>query len=214
MSRALIRENQLTADERAARDGAVPPKLSARAKVASSGPVLEGEGWQVEISVHPLRTRLEAFHTSGAVVMITADSRRRTKSGSARGYFLPAPGVGAWRRLRVGDLPHFARHLSLPPGAPEHLASGSKCRCGKVKYPTAARAAAALDEVSALRAAEAGPRPPETRYYRCEADDRVWHLTSKPTGYTRSVPLADAFGRCEGAPGPGRHPDVVIGPSG
>ncbi|MEU2549603.1 hypothetical protein ABZ618_29945 [Streptomyces roseolus] len=60
-------------------------------------------------------------------------------------------------------------------------------------HPTEARAAAALKDVAADRAAHKNERRAEARYYRCEADDRVWHLTSKTTGYTRPVPLAGAF---------------------
>ncbi|MFD4392641.1 hypothetical protein [Streptomyces sp. NPDC058495] len=157
--------------------------------------MLEEAGWRVETDVHTVRARLEAFHPSGAVVMITSDVRSSVH-GKIRAYFLRPPGTGWWRRLRTRDVEHFAQHVSLPPGAPDQPLVGgrsSKCRCGKMQYPTAARAAAALEDVAVVRSAEEEGRPPETRYYRCEADDRVWHLTSKATGYTRTTPLADAF---------------------
>ncbi|MDX2296631.1 MULTISPECIES: hypothetical protein [Streptomyces] len=195
-SRALIREQQLTRAERAARDSVTPPRNRGEApgeRIAPFGPVLAEAGWKVETTVHPLRARLEAFHSSGAVVMITSDVRS-SKRGGVRAYFLRRPGVGWWRRLRTADLPYFAEHADLPPSAPEQpLVGTSKCRCGKVQHPTAARAAAALEDITTVRAAQPDSRPPETRSYRCEADDRVWHLTSKPTGYTHPTPLADAF---------------------
>ncbi|MFF2775602.1 hypothetical protein ACFVU3_11905 [Streptomyces sp. NPDC058052] len=198
VSRALTREHRLTDAERAARNSVAPPRPHGETpgeRIARFGPVLVAAGWRVTADVHPLRARLEGFHPSGAVVMFTSDVRS-TKQGKVRAYFLRPPGIGWWRRLRIGDVDHFAAHVTLPAGAPDHpVVGGSKCRCGKVQHPTAARAAAALEDVTAVRAAEENGRAPEARYYRCESDDRVWHLTSKPTGYTRSVPLAGAFPR-------------------
>ncbi|MEU7121535.1 hypothetical protein [Streptomyces zaomyceticus] len=193
MSRALLREERLTPEERAARDSARPQLLPPDEQLLAFDPLLRAAGWEVEVSAHPLRTRLDAFHSSGAAVMITADRRRRSNRGSASIYILHPPGSGAWRRLRSVHLAHFATHLHLPPDVRDHVVRVSKCHCKKVQHPTAARAAAALAQVAAKRAVEGDARPPERRYYRCEADDRVWHLTSAISGYTHPVPLADAF---------------------
>ncbi|MFH9728681.1 hypothetical protein ACH4M4_37955 [Streptomyces sp. NPDC017254] len=193
MSRALLRDERLTSEERAARDSARPQRTPPSEQILAFDPLLRAAGWEVEVSTHPLRTRLDAFHSSGAAVMITADLRRRSNRGSASVYILHAPGSGSWRRLRSVHLAHFATHLHLPPDVRDHVVRASKCHCGKVQHPTAARAASALAQVAAKRVAEGAPRPPERRYYRCEADDRVWHLTSAVGGYTHPVPLADAF---------------------
>ncbi|MFF5393299.1 hypothetical protein ACFY5H_34180 [Streptomyces sp. NPDC013012] len=212
VSRALIREDQLTAAERSARDS-VPsprsPRETARDSIAQLGTVLAKAGWRIETSTHPARVRLEAFHSCGAVVMITSDVRSAA-NGKARVYYLHPPGLGPWRRLRACDVEHLAQHISLPTGAPEHILGRheSKCHCKKMRYPTQARAAAVLQEVGAIRATQDSTRAPEARYYRCEADDRVWHLTSKTTGYTRATPLAGAFPR----PQPRAHRDVQVTP--
>ncbi|MFF8410600.1 hypothetical protein [Streptomyces omiyaensis] len=195
----MTRENLLTDAERAARDSVRPPapyRESPRDRITRLGAVFEEAGWTVETAVHPVRIRLEAFHPSGAVVMLTSDLRS-TRQGKVRAYYLRPPGLGWWRRLRGRDVEYCAQHIGPPPDAPDHplsnSRSSSKCRCGKVQHPTKARAAAALEDVGAVRAATDRARAPEARYYRCEADDRVWHLTSKTDGYTRHVPLADAF---------------------
>jgi hypothetical protein len=204
LSRALVRENQLTPDEQAARDSVAPapapgvpaiPDVAAGKtpgeQVAVYEPLLRRAGWRVDIFSHPLRGRLEAFHSSGAAVMITVD-RRRHKRDRNRGnlYVLFAPGSGQWQRTPIAALEHFAVHRTLPPGV-RHRTVDSKCCCGKSCYPTLAAASAVLNEAAPKR----GRRRREHRCYRCEADDRVWHLTSKLTGYVRPVPLADAYSR-------------------
>ncbi|MFF9786346.1 hypothetical protein [Streptomyces nigrescens] len=202
LSRALARESQLTPDEQAARDSVVParmrgvPALPAAAarktpgeQVAVYERLLRQAGWRVEIYSHPMRGRLEAFHSSGAAVMITLDRRRHIKDRNRSNvYVLAPPGSGQWRRTRVPSLEFFALHRRLPPGA-RSMSVGTKCRCGKERYPTLAAASAGLNEVAPKR----GRGRHERRCYRCEADDRVWHLTSKLAGYVRPIPLADAY---------------------
>jgi hypothetical protein len=204
LSRALVRENQLTPDEQAARDGVTPaltpdvPAIPAVAagktpgkQVAAYGPLLRRAGWRVDILSHPLRSRLEAFHSSGAAIMITVDRRRHVKDRNRPNlYVLLAPGAGQWQRTRIASLDYFAAHRTLPPGVRSRPVD-SKCCCGKARYPTLVAASAVLSKMAPTR----GHRRRERRCYRCEADDRVWHLTSKPAGYVRPTPLADAYSR-------------------
>ncbi|MFI7089487.1 hypothetical protein ACIBUR_38615 [Streptomyces anulatus] len=156
--------------------------------------MLREKGWRVAVAEHPLRARLEGFHVSGTVVMITSDTRRRHRPSTPMVYVLQ-PDENVWRRIRSADLEYFAGNLVLPSGS-RFLVVGSKCRCRKARFTTEAAAAARLAEIAASAPSDA-VRP--VRHYRCDADDRVWHLTSKPDGYAALVPLADAY-RIGGVP--------------
>ncbi|MBL1120742.1 hypothetical protein JK364_52070 [Streptomyces sp. 110] len=61
-----------------------------------------------------------------------------------------------------------------------------------MKYPTRTRAFDVLAEARG-RLTRLHGHAAETRAYRCEADDRVWHLTSKIFGYEYETPLANAY---------------------
>ncbi|MEV1042368.1 hypothetical protein AB0J01_38000 [Streptomyces sp. NPDC050204] len=190
LSRALVRENRLTPEEQTARDSVMvlvprPPALTPGERVAPFVPLLQAQGWRTEITDHALRARLEAFHPCGAVIMITADTRRRASTG----LYVLRPTEGNWRKIHTSTLTHFARTLTLPPEGRFPIVP-SKCRCLKASFPTGATAAARLAEIAATAAPDTA-RP--VRHYRCDADDRVWHLTSKPTGYTPATPLTDAY---------------------
>lgn len=212
ISRASVRDNALNPQEREVyernaalfralrRDGQPNPeelaalrpqgcRLSPVDRVSRSREVLVRNGWTVEIAGHPLRARLEATHPSGAAVMITADMRR--PDDRIKMYLLRPPGRGHWQRLRAGMLPLAAERperCGVTMGRPE-----SKCRCGKAKYPTAIRAAEELDRARAKRLAK-GQQRTEKRYYRCEYDDRAWHLTSMEDDWEPEIPLAGAWG--------------------
>jgi hypothetical protein len=196
LGRAVERDGRLNPQELARRDAVVhalehppaprPPLPGPGEQVAAHRRPLERAGWRVEVFDHPLRGRLEAFHPRGATVMLTADRRRSGDPRTVIGYLLP-PGARRWVRTDLDALAHFAVHLRLPPGAGCRRIA-TKCRCDKVRYPTLAAAAAALGTIAPTRTGHHHER----RCYRCEADDRVWHLTSKFVGYVDPVPLADA----------------------
>lgn len=198
LSRALARDNRLTPQEQVAQDS-VPPPVRPQPAIPTPGellvgyaPMLEAAGWETEYSDHPLRARLEAYHPTGAEVMITADLRRPPHAKRRHIYVLDAPGTGRWVRIPLIYLEYYARHRVLPPGAKASVFRRTKCTCDKSRYPTRRAARRALDEVRARVGRT------ERRLYRCEADDRVWHLTSKAEGYTDPIPLAGAY------PPPGR----------
>ncbi|MFJ1742432.1 hypothetical protein ACIOG4_27635 [Streptomyces microflavus] len=170
------------------------PRLSPRERIAPYEPMLREKGWRVAVSEHPLRARLEGFHPSGTVLMITSDTRRRHRPSTPMMYVLQ-PDEDVWRRVRSADLEYFAGNLVLASGS-RFLVVGSKCRCSKARFTTEAAAAVRLAEIAASAPSDA-VRP--VRHYRCDADDRVWHLTSKPDGYAALVPLADAY-RIGGVP--------------
>ncbi|MET7363177.1 hypothetical protein ABZS76_32735 [Streptomyces sp. NPDC005562] len=208
LSRALVRDARLTPEEQAFKvraleearkavqtaEVALPPVPRESGgtpgqQAAAYAPRLENAGWQVDVFDHPVRGRLEAFHPSGASVMITVDHRRRKKRNRPTLYILHPPGTGSWRHAPQAMLDYFTTHQKLPPGVGGPRVS-SKCRCGKEgMYPTLRAASAALSEIGPKRKAGKG----EARCYRCSFDDRVWHLTSKWNGYADSIPLALAF---------------------
>jgi hypothetical protein len=197
---AIARDNELNRSERTAQGEAVPltvmlglPAVPDDAPLIDHvnvyKPLLVKNGWEAETSGHPVRVRLEAFHASGAAMMITADVRRnKSQKGRINLYLLRPPGDGQWYKIVPQMLLDVARNPSLPQGIKKWEIS-TKCQCGKVRHPTHIRAAAALAEVQAKHP---GDRR-EERFYRCEADDRVWHLTKKAAGYERGTPLADAY---------------------
>lgn len=218
-SRALARESRLTPAEQEAKDSVEPhasaarqqvvePRTSATHEQGESVPLeerlvafqrmLEKSGWKLVLTSHPLRARLEAFHPFGATVMITADSRRPGHCRKINIYFL---GLGAttWRKCGKKYLEYVIAYAKKPRRT--HFPRvESKCRCNKKgRYPTQAAATAVSDEIARLNRGE-------LRAYRCDADDRVWHLTSKLVGYADPIPLAQAFprNRDEQTPSPRR----------
>ena len=197
LSRALARDGQLNPEERIQRDNValnlaqkrnpprpVPPPGK---QVAAYKKRLEQAGWQTKLFTHPLRGRLEGFHPSGAAVMLTADRRRTSAPRKVIPYLLP-PGKTRWYKTDLASLEDFIVCLKLPPRA-KNILVGTKCHCPKIRYPTLAAAAAAINVATSTQITQRAAR----RCYRCEADDRVWHLTSKLSGYVHPVPLADAY---------------------
>jgi hypothetical protein len=194
---AINRDSVLNPEERAARDSVPrPPALPTPAeRIAPYTALFEAAGWRTETYTHRVRARVEAFHPSGVAAMVTVDLRRKKQTATV--YALSAGHI-RWARVRPAHVDHYIQHARLPDGAklaPLRSRNVSKCRCHKKSYATRQRAEMILAQVRERRLESGEERDPETRVYRCEADDRAWHLTSKKHGYTSDYPLAQAFVR-------------------
>lgn len=152
--------------------------LTPRERVDEWAPVLREHGWQVQISATMARARLEAFHPSGAVAMVTAGTVGRSRSGKAHLYVLKPPGASprGWLSVNRAPFGEFARTRTVRSGRWVQ----SKCGCQKIRHATEARAKGALLDTRIRRAVHHQERRAECRVYRCPNDDRAWHLTSQP----------------------------------
>ncbi|MFH8483173.1 hypothetical protein [Streptomyces sp. NPDC018055] len=201
--RAVLRDGQLNGQEKHARDRAlvaakardapsVPPSegnASPADKVAIYEPLLTQAGWQVEVFRHEVRGRLEAFHPSGSVIMITSDPRRAR--GTKVCLYMLLPGDKRWCRCAISYLGYVAVHGRTPEGVKPKVVVDSRCDCGKEGvFPTLATADAGILKINEGRGED---EQRELRSYRCPADDRVWHHTSKLESWEDSIPLRAAF---------------------
>lgn len=186
--RALAREALLNPEERAAKARALaelaeparPPEETP--ELPSSAPpelrlspyqsLIDRAGWKLRAAVTEKRARIEAFHPSGAAVMVTAALGRHVNV-----YVLPAAekNIPSWRVIHRTDLEIFLSTRSIrSPYTPTCL-----CNCDKRRYPTEDYAKTAKFEVNLRRVVKEHGAMGERRAYRCEDDDRVWHLTSR-----------------------------------
>ncbi|MFD8777576.1 hypothetical protein [Streptomyces sp. NPDC059916] len=152
--------------------------LTPRERVEEWAPLLREHGWRVQISATMARARLDAFHPSGAVVMVTAGSVGRRRSEKAYLYVLKPPNSSpkGWLAVNRGPFGEFVRTGTVRSGR----WVTSKCGCQKLRHATEARAEAALLDTKIRRTLHHQERRNECRVYRCPDDDRAWHLTSQP----------------------------------
>lgn len=153
-------------------------------RVAKWEPILTSHGWTVHITHTPDRARLEATHPSGAAVMVTSGIAGRTTTGSTQMYALqstdkPLP----WFGVGKAALEAFIATRVMTGGRRRVT---SKCQCRsragrpKVRYAAEVRAVRAVAEARRQRARTGQGETAECRTYRCPADDRVWHTSSRP----------------------------------
>jgi len=145
---------------------------------AEFGLLLSADGWQVSTDVDSAAARVEGIRDDAAV-MVTHKVRRRPR----RFYVLRPAGWGmpGWHEVGRAVFEYFVGHLDLPPGI-RGKRIRSACHCGKFRYPTEQRAARGLLNVKVQRALAGegrAERRAECRAYRCDDDQRVWHLTSR-----------------------------------
>ena len=150
--------------------------------IAEFGPLLLAAGWKIAIHAAADAIRIDGS-LGDAAVMVT---HKAFRSRGRRLYVLCAPGLGpvGWRDVKRVVFEDFLDHPHLPPGTKVHVPR-SPCRCGKVRYATERRAGLALLDLRERRALT-GERP-ECRAYRCDDDQRAWHLTRKPAWRTAGV---------------------------
>lgn len=143
--------------------------------LAELEPLLLAAGWTTSTHATPDAIRIDGALGEAAVMVTHKLHRNRGR----RLYVLCAPGLGpaGWRDVKRVTFEDFLDYPQLAPGTKVHVPR-SPCRCGKVRYATERRAGLALVDLRERRAL-AGERP-ECRAYRCEDDQRVWHLTRKP----------------------------------
>ncbi|HEY6117378.1 MAG TPA: hypothetical protein VI172_15610 [Candidatus Dormibacteraeota bacterium] len=189
--RALARDAILTPQEAAARDAALA-ELQDKGVTAPAVPAVsetpphqrltriqslaDRSGWRVNLLRTAERARIEAFHPDGAAVMATAVPDR-----SVHAYVLHPAGqrTPRWLATTPSAAEYFIEHLRLPEGAARRKPD-SKCRCKKAgRFPTQAWAQRALTNILINKELRQGRRATERRVYRCPADDRVWHITSR-----------------------------------
>lgn len=183
--RALARDALLNPEERATKErvlaelaepAAETPELPSSAvpelRLSPYQSLIDRAGWKLRAAVTEQRARIEAFHPSGAAVMVTAARGRRIYV-----YVLPAAekNIPSWRVIHRADLERFLRTRNISgPHTPTCL-----CSCDKRRYPTEAYAKTTKFEVNLRRVVREHGAMGERRAYRCEDDDRVWHLTSR-----------------------------------
>ncbi|MFJ8348966.1 hypothetical protein ACIQ9J_21920 [Streptomyces sp. NPDC094153] len=189
---ALARDGHLNPEERAVRDAvaaahtpadppadtpaqpaAVPDAAAPRKRLAPYQSLMDRTGWTASLTRTADRARLEAFQPDGAAVILTA-----VRGQDVNAYVLPATqkAVPRWRAIHPADLTAFlTRRQVIDPHLPPGL-----CACGKRRYPTEARAKAAIVDVTIHRVVRQHGLQYERRAYRCPDEDLVWHLTSIP----------------------------------
>lgn len=183
---ALARDAALNPEEAAARDAVVAahtarppgpqPGQTPLQRLAPHQQRIERAGWRLQTDTIGQRARIEAFHPSGAVTLLTADCE-----GPVKAYVLPATdkGTPSWSEIHPMGLAHWLRHRALTesdiPRRPL-----SRCTCRKRRYPSEAYAARTLVDATIRRVVKRHGRQKECRAYRCPDDDLVWHLTSLP----------------------------------
>lgn len=186
--RALARDAVLTAQEAAARDAALADRQHGGDAAATPEPLqherlirfqslADRAGWRVSFVRTADRARIEAF-LEGAAVMATAMPGR-----SVHAYVLHPAGnrTPRWLATTPSAAEHFLEHLRLPQDAGRRRPD-IKCQCKKEgRYPTEAWAKRALTNILINKELRQGRRATERRVYRCPADDRVWHITSRRT---------------------------------
>jgi hypothetical protein len=163
-------------------DAPPTPALPPCERVAQWEPILRDNGWKVQTSHTDQRARLEASHLSGAAVMVTAGLAGRAVKGRVNLYVLPA-NSRHWLCVKAGGAQSFATTQTVS-GYRRWVETKCSCRTGagrrKVRYATERRANDALLNTRIERELNDGRRA-ECRAYRCPDDDRVWHLSSRPS---------------------------------
>ncbi|MFK0172625.1 hypothetical protein ACIQU5_27895 [Streptomyces sp. NPDC090306] len=183
--RAFARDAVLNPEEKAARDQALAELRTEHRRtpeqvVAGYRDAMRKAGWHIEAETSDHRARLEARRRDGADINLMVT---HVRDRGVNTYVLPAARLGkppVWLAVNKTDFAHAVHHRALP-----HAYSGtpvfSKCRCGKFRAPNEFWALQALLRTRIRRHLKHQEKRRERRVYRCEADDRVWHLTSKPS---------------------------------
>ncbi|MCI3277504.1 hypothetical protein [Streptomyces cylindrosporus] len=143
-----------------------PPRL----RLSPYQSLIDRSGWKPFLTHTEDRARLEGFQPDGAAVIAIAVRGEKTKA-----YVLPAAPKRQprWRAIAPADLGEFLTGRRVIAPRPP----ASNCSCEKRRYPTEARAKAAIVDVTIRRVVKLRGLQSERRAYRCPDDDLTWHLT-------------------------------------